>query len=142
MKYLNFRSRAEFYRTDLAPEFFDQQMAGLEETKWDKYSWGQIKPLILHKDCPERFVAQYVDSDLWYIRLTAMLNKHSWKKYARKAISDKKSTVRAAAYRRIMTNIDQSPIGKPELLEIMAKDTRTHNYFVMSEVLEWLGSVN
>lgn len=135
MKYLDFRSRAEFYRTPLKPSFFIEHLAGLE---FETYGWAVIKPLILHQDCPEFLREPYMAHPLWYVRLTAMLNKFSWRKYAVRATKDPKSTVRAAAYKRLLENIGESPIKALDLLAQIEEDKRTHNYFNMTELRTFL----
>ena len=136
MQYLEFRSRAEFFRTPLKPSWFDHNyLMIVQENKDD---WSRIKPLILHQDCPDRIKHFYTMHPKWYIRLTAMLNKFSWRKYVVQATNDEKSTVRAAAYRRLLENIGESPIKALDLLKKMEEDKRTHNYFDMNDIRDFL----
>lgn len=138
MKYLHFRSRAEFYRTDVPETFFTHALK-LHECGGN---WKDIKPLIMHKDCPDYVRQPFTKSDKWFIRLTAMLNKYSWKKYAVEALNDVKSTVRAAAIKRLLYNENESPKTRKELLTMVVNDKMLHSYFDLSKVQDDLIEIN
>lgn len=88
--------------------------------------WTLQKLCLLHKDCPDQMTEAYLQSPIWYIRLTAALSQHKREKYLTRLYDDKKSTVRAAA---IKTAHGLGWLSAAEMADRVKADQYIQNYF-------------
>jgi hypothetical protein len=88
--------------------------------------WHTHKLIATHRNCPDFLTEEFLKSPVWYIRLTAGLTKEKRARYTERLFSDKKSTVRAAAYKTAIVS------GIGDLREVCQKivdDKFAHGYF-------------
>lgn len=130
MKYIYFgkyTSKKAFFDANLRESTIRKLYDGVKRPGRAGLRWFEIKLILLHKNCPADLRARYAKSPVWYVRLVARLNKYSWKDYAvDTALSDPKSTVRAAAIKRLHY---EGQYSDNDVLESLKADTRIRNYF-------------
>ncbi len=83
------------YRIWLKQDWSPYQLAAWY--RWNRDNWKLVKILLKHKNLPECIRKKYVESNLWYERLVAMLAKPVRAKYIKRALSDPNRIVRQSA---------------------------------------------
>ena len=88
--------------------------------------WSVHKLLLRHKDCPDTLTEKFLECPVWYMRLTAGLAKKNRHRHIATLFSDKKSTVRAAAYK---TAITDNLYDMTMVCRMIIADKWVHGYF-------------
>jgi hypothetical protein len=122
-----FSSKKAFLDANLRPSTIQKLYDGVKYAGRGGMLWTEVKLILLHKNCPDNIRNYYAKNSVWYIRLVAMLNKHSWRKYALDAVyTDPKSTVRSAAIRRLWY---EKVWTEKMILQRVRRDTLVQGYF-------------
>jgi hypothetical protein len=106
-------------------EFFSQKIPK-QYFKTD-LDWHEARRLLKHPDCPVEFAEHFLQSNVWYIRLAAGLSKPNVQNLLPKLFKDPKSTVRAAAFKRVLADEKFDHLFL-EVRDLIVQDERIKNY--------------
>jgi hypothetical protein len=127
MEFLEFKTKTQFTQSDLSHSWF---IKNHNELKVSRNNWKSIKSILLHKDCPFFLKDEYASNPIWWKRFPVLLSNRSWVNYFNSAIKDPSSTIRQAAYKRVLFDQNSTNIiPLRELFILIRNDKKVHNYF-------------